>query len=103
MCGTYGFSVKDAREVYGRFAIINTIDDYKPRWNIRPGQNNLTVVSHSPNHIVRMKWGINLHVKKGGRDTLLDFPPINAPFNNLLPPPFHRSPLQFRLSIIPPT
>ncbi len=103
MCGTYGFSVKDAREVYGRFAIINTIDDYKPRWNIRPGQNNLTVVSHSPNHIVRMKWGINLHVKKGGRDTLLDFHPINATVEKLLLRSFYREPLQFRRCIIPAT
>ncbi len=38
MCGAYGFSVKDAKEVYNRFDIENTLEDFKPRFNARPGQ-----------------------------------------------------------------
>ncbi len=40
MCGAYGFSVKDAREVYNRFGVMNKLADFKPRWNIRIGQMN---------------------------------------------------------------
>ena len=54
MCGAYGFLVKDVKEVYSRFGIQNTLFDFKPRFNIRPGQMNPVVVSHSPNQITRM-------------------------------------------------
>jgi len=40
MCGRYGFSVKDAREVYDRFGVMNKLADLMPRYNIAPGQNN---------------------------------------------------------------
>jgi hypothetical protein len=40
MCGAYGFTVKDAREVYERFDIINTLEYFQPRWNIRIGTMN---------------------------------------------------------------
>jgi hypothetical protein len=50
MCGAYGFSVKDAKEVYNRFDIVNTLDDFKPRFNVRPGQMNPVVTSQSPNN-----------------------------------------------------
>ena len=48
MCGAYGFSVKDAEEVYNRFDIENTLEDFKPRFNVRPGQMNPVITSHSP-------------------------------------------------------
>jgi hypothetical protein len=41
MCGAYGFSVNNAKEVYDRFAIVNTLESLTPRWNVRPGQMNL--------------------------------------------------------------
>jgi hypothetical protein len=58
MCGAYGFSVKDVDEVYNRFDIVNTLEDFRPRFNIRPGQMNPVIVSHSPNQITRMFWGL---------------------------------------------
>ena len=39
MCGAYGFSVKDAKEVYDRFEVVNQLEDLKARWNVRPGTN----------------------------------------------------------------
>jgi putative SOS response-associated peptidase YedK len=45
MCGAYGFSVKDAQEVYNRFDIENTLEDFRPRFNVRPGQMNPVVTS----------------------------------------------------------
>ncbi len=40
MCGAYGFSVKDEREVYDRFGVMNKLPGFQPRWNIRIGQMN---------------------------------------------------------------
>jgi len=40
MCGAYGFSVKDEREIYNRFGILNKLPYFKPGWNIRIGQMN---------------------------------------------------------------
>jgi len=40
MCGGYGLSVKNIKDVYDRFDIENTLENFKPRWNIRPGQFN---------------------------------------------------------------
>ena len=60
MCGAYGFSVKDAKEVYDRFEVVNTLEDLKARWNVRPGQMNPVITSHSPNQISRMFWGLRV-------------------------------------------
>jgi hypothetical protein len=38
MCGAHGYSVKDAKEVYDRFEVTNTLEAYTPRWNVRIGQ-----------------------------------------------------------------
>ena len=38
MCGAYGYSVKDAKEVYDRFEVTNTLAAYTPRWNVRIAQ-----------------------------------------------------------------
>jgi hypothetical protein len=38
MCGRYGFSVKNAKDVYERFDTYNELEDFKPRYNIAPGQ-----------------------------------------------------------------
>ena len=61
MCGAYGFSVKDAKEVYDRFEVVNRLDDFRPRFNVRPGQMNPVITSHSPNQISRMFWGLIPH------------------------------------------
>jgi hypothetical protein len=34
MCGAYGFSVKDAKEVYDRFEVVNTLEDLEPKQEI---------------------------------------------------------------------
>jgi putative SOS response-associated peptidase YedK len=54
MCGRYGFSVNDAKEVYERFDTYNELADLTARYNVAPGQMNPVVTSHSPNEISRM-------------------------------------------------
>lgn len=56
MCGRYGFSVKDAREVINRFDLINTLDELsrlQSRYNIAPGQINPVIIQDDGK---RMEW-----------------------------------------------
>jgi putative SOS response-associated peptidase YedK len=75
MCGRYGFSVKNAKDVYERFDTANELEDFKPRYNIAPGQQNPIITKHSPNQISRMVWGLIPHWAK---DTKFQFQTINA-------------------------
>ena len=61
MCGAYGFSVKDAKEVYNRFDIENTLENFKPRFNVRPGQMNPVITAQDHNEISLMFWGLLPH------------------------------------------
>jgi putative SOS response-associated peptidase YedK len=61
MCGAYGFSIHDAKEVYDRFAVVNRLDDLHAHYNLRPGQLNPVITSHSPTRISRMFWGLIPH------------------------------------------
>jgi putative SOS response-associated peptidase YedK len=58
MCGRYGFSVKNAKDAYERFDTYNELSDFKPRWNIAPGQQNPVITRHSPNQTSQMVWGL---------------------------------------------
>ena len=75
MCGAYGFSIHDAKEVYDRFDVVNQLDDLHAALNLRPGQLNPVITSHSPNRISRMFWGLIPHWAK---DEKRKFSTINA-------------------------
>src|SRR5918998_3770910 len=75
MCGRYGFSVKNAKDVYERFDTFNELADFQPRWNIAPGQHNPVITKHSPNQISRMKWGL---IPFWVKDDRIKFSTINA-------------------------
>ncbi len=64
MCGAYGLSVKTIKDVLNRFDIENTLDNFEPRWNIRPGQNNPVIVNHEKKEIELMVWGLLPHFVK---------------------------------------
>ena len=36
MCGSYGFSVKNAKDVYERFDTFNELSDYQMRFKLCP-------------------------------------------------------------------
>jgi putative SOS response-associated peptidase YedK len=61
MCGAYGFTIKKAKEVYARFGIQNTLDTFKTRYNIRPGQLNPVVTNTAQTTISLMFWGLIPH------------------------------------------
>ena len=100
MCGAYGFSVKDAKEVYNRFDIVNTLDDFKPRFNLRPGQMNPVVTSQSPNKISRMFWGLIPHFAK---DEHYKYKTINAKAETVAEKPTFREPLRHKRCLVPAT
>ena len=98
MCGAYGLSVKTIKDIIYRFDVEdeNTFEDYKPRWNIRPGQLNPVVVKkaeNEKNHIEFMLWGLLPHF---AHDEHYKNKPINAKSETIdqLPTfrhPFHRT------------
>ena len=100
MCGAYGFSVKDAKEVYDRFEVVNTLEDLKPRWNVRPGQMNPVITSHSTNQISRMFWGLIPHWAK---DKSFAYKTINARAETVAELATYKEPFRHKRCIVPAT
>jgi putative SOS response-associated peptidase YedK len=100
MCGRYGFSVKKAKDLYDRFEVINTLDDYQPRWNIAPGQMNPVITAHSPKQISRMFWGL---IPSFARDKDYAYKTINARAETVSLLPSFRSSLRNRRCLVPAT
>jgi putative SOS response-associated peptidase YedK len=100
MCGAYGFSVNNAREAYDRFAIVNTLEGLKPRWNIRPGQMNPIITSQSPNQISRMFWGLIPHFAV---DENYKYKSINAKAETVSRLASFREPFRHKRCIVPAT
>lgn len=61
MCGAYGLSVRNIQNFIDRFDIVNFLDNFKPRWNIRPGQSNPIIVNQGDKEIELMVWGLLPH------------------------------------------
>jgi putative SOS response-associated peptidase YedK len=100
MCGAYGFSVKVAKATYDRFEVVNTLEDLKPRWNVRPGQMNPVVTSHSPNRMSRMFWGL---IPAWAKDKSFGYKTINARAETIATLPTFRQPLRNKRCIVPAT
>ena len=100
MCGAYGFSVNDAKEVYDRFEVVNTLEDLKARWNVRPGQMNPVITSHSPNQISRMFWGLIPHWAK---DKSFAYKTINARAETVASLATYKEPFRHKRCIVPAT
>ncbi len=100
MCGAYGFSVKDAKEVYDRFKVVNMLENCAPRYNVRPGQMNPVITSASPNRISRMFWGLIPHF---AQDEHYKYKTINARAETIAKLPTFREPLRHTRGIVPAT
>ena len=61
MCGAYGLSVQNIQNLIDRYDIVNFLDNFKPRWNIRPGQSNPVIVNQGNRKIELMTWGLIPH------------------------------------------
>lgn len=100
MCGRYGFSVKNAKEVYKRFEIVNELPDLRSRFNIAPGQMNPVITSHSPNQIQYMFWGLIPHF---AHDENYKYTTINAKAETVDKLPSFKEPLRYKRCLIPAT
>jgi putative SOS response-associated peptidase YedK len=100
MCGRYGFSVKNAKDVYERFDTVNELSDYKPRWNIAPGEQNPVITRHSPNQISRMVWGL---IPYWAKNTKFHFTTINARVEGIASKPAFRKPFKSQRCLVPAT
>jgi len=100
MCGRYGFSVKDAREVYSRFDVVNTLPDFAPHYNISPGTMQPVIISQSPNRITRMFWGLIPHF---AQDENYKYKTINARAETVAVKSSFSKPLRFQRCLVPAT
>src|SRR4051812_22623815 len=99
MCGAYGFTVKDAKAVYDRFEIVNRDVDLKPSWNMRPGQIHPVVVSHSPNQLEFMFWGLIPHFAKE-KNYAYKYSTINAKAETVAQLPSYRTPFRSQRCLV---
>jgi putative SOS response-associated peptidase YedK len=100
MCGTYGFSIDDAKDVYSRFEIEKAFMEVQKRYKITPGQVNPVVTRHSPNSLEPMFWGLIPYFAK---DSKFDFNTINARAERVADAPSYRKPFRNQRCIIPMT
>jgi putative SOS response-associated peptidase YedK len=100
MCGRYGFSVKNAKDVSERFNTYNELADYKPRWNILPGQQNPVITKHSPNYISRMVWGL---IPSWAKYDSFRFNTINARVEGIESKSVYRKPFRTQRCLVPAT
>jgi putative SOS response-associated peptidase YedK len=100
MCGRYGFSVNDAKDVYERFDTYNELADLTARYNVAPGQMNPVITSHSPNEISRMFWGLIPH---WARDDSFKYKTINARVETVATLPTFRDAFRRKRCIVPAT
>jgi putative SOS response-associated peptidase YedK len=100
MCCRYGFSGKNATDIYERFDTSNELSGYQPRWNIAPGQQNPVITKHSPNQISRMVWGL---IPFWAKDDKFKFQTINARVEGIKNKPVYRKPFRTQRCLVPAT
>jgi putative SOS response-associated peptidase YedK len=100
MCGAYGLSIKNAKDVYDRLEIVNTLENLQPRWNLRPGQMNPVITAHSPNQISYMFWGLIPH---WARESKVKFSSFNARAETVATSAVYREPFRHKRCVIPAT
>jgi putative SOS response-associated peptidase YedK len=100
MCGRYGFSVKDAREVYDRFGVMDLGRNIvlQPRYNIAPGQLNPVILRQSPTRIDQMFWGL---IPSWAKDETMRYKTINARVEGIADKPTYRKPFRYQRLLVP--
>src|SRR6266850_1729583 len=96
MCGRCTF--QPTEEFYERFHIVNRLDGLVARYNIAPGQMVPMIISHSPNRVVLMRWGLIPHWAK---DQKTAYKMINARIETLTQRPAYRGLLAAHRCLVP--
>jgi len=102
MCGAYGLSVRTIKDIYDRFGIEDedNLENFKPRWNIRPGQSNPVVINNEIREIEFMLWGLIPHFAK---DDHYKYTTINARAETIDQLPTFRHPFHHNRCLVPAT
>ncbi|MBW2109749.1 MAG: SOS response-associated peptidase [Deltaproteobacteria bacterium] len=74
MCGRYTIT-EEIEVLQGRFEFENAHIDFKPRYNVAPGQNALVVVKSDSRYLYMMSWGF---VPFWAKDESIGYKLINA-------------------------
>jgi putative SOS response-associated peptidase YedK len=100
MCGAYGLSVRNIKNLIDRYDIVNFLDNFKPRWNIRPGQPNPVIVNQGNREIELMVWGLIPHF---AADEQYKYKTINAKAETVDTLPTFRHSVVRKRGLVPAT
>ena len=100
MCGAYGLSVQNIQNLIDRYDIVNFLDNFKPRWNIRPGQSNPVIVNQENKEIELMVWGLLPHF---AADEQYKYKTINAKVETVDKLPTFRHSFAKKRCLVPAT
>lgn len=81
MCGRYSLATPDLHGIDDRFTFKGDGLDYRPRFNIAPSQEVLTVVKNGERRGEYMRWGL---VPFWARDEKIGYKMINARDDRLM-------------------
>ncbi len=101
MCGAYGFSIKDAREVYDRFGVMNKLADFKPHWRIGIGSMNPVIYMTADG--VQIKYMYWSFLPTWAKEKRLQFSTFNARDDRLLESKVYKPAVPHQRCIIPAT
>src|SRR5215211_1872955 len=101
MCGATGYSVKDPKEMYDRFGVENTLENFKPRWNTRPGGMNPVIYMTADG--VQIKYMYWTFVPTWAPEKRLKFSTFNARDDRLMESRLYKPAMPSQRCIIPVT
>lgn len=90
MCGRYTNTVS-IKKLAERFGFKTIEDDFRPRYNIAPGQIAPVVLRNSPNRVEWMRWGL---VPAWAKEEKIGYKMINARAETLGSKPSFKRPFQ---------
>lgn len=98
MCGRYSITC-GLGELQARFAFDDPVADFRPRWNLAPGQEALAVLAgREGRRGVMLRWGL---VPRWAADQAKGYKMINARAEGLLERPTFRDAFRRRRCLVP--
>jgi len=101
MCGATGYSVKDPKEIYDRFEVENTLENFKPRWNTRPGGMHPVIYMTADG--VQIKYMYWTFVPTWAPEKRIKFSTFNARDDRLMESRLYKPAIPSQRCIIPVT
>jgi putative SOS response-associated peptidase YedK len=96
MCGRF-IEFSDIQYLREQFGFRSDVPSYKPRYNIAPTNDVLTVVQQSPRHAQMMRWGL---VPFWAKDIKIGYKMINARAETAAESNVFRTPFRKRRCLI---